>query len=112
MSAMGHKQTLEQASERSALPLNSGHDPSDDECPLSAISGHSRSALPESRSKKMAYPILVANGGCPPAIPPPNCLVRVTAVVAHAAFAEREFVLRIHKCCRYLRILSVYAACP
>jgi len=31
---LGHKQTLEQASEMSALPLNSGHDPPDDECPL------------------------------------------------------------------------------
>jgi hypothetical protein len=40
MSAMGHKQTLEQASEMSALPTKADMRLAVQKCPLSARSGH------------------------------------------------------------------------
>jgi hypothetical protein len=41
MSAMGHKQTLEQASEMSALPTKADMRLAIQKCPLSAMNGHS-----------------------------------------------------------------------
>ena len=40
MSTLGHKQTLEQASEMSALPTKADMRPAVQKCLLSAISGH------------------------------------------------------------------------
>ena len=40
MSALGHKQTLEQASEMSALPTKADMRLAVQKCPLSAKSGH------------------------------------------------------------------------
>ena len=40
MSAMGHKQTLEQASEMSALPTKADMRLAVQKCPLCAINGH------------------------------------------------------------------------
>jgi hypothetical protein len=84
MSAMGHKQTLEQASETAALPTKADMRPAVQKCPLSARSGH---ALRYSRSpERRANPPAALKGvGATQA----SCSI----VTATSPFAERRTLL-------------------